>query len=179
MQRREGIHRPSTTHRIHIIVLSGNVCHLHLSRRKATRRVRLSSPPSPPPHHRCQLFVNVSVLSSLIGLLVVALHLARLGVGAQLAAEQQNVRLRLVDVVVDPAATLHDAHLTPFGLGEQLVLLAATDLIHLASNGMRQNDVAILIHIVLVLVRVFDGVGIVRHGRITLQSPQSPLPSPL
>eukprot|EP00315_Gephyrocapsa_oceanica_P012661 CAMPEP_0185310504 /NCGR_PEP_ID=MMETSP1363-20130426/25445_1 /TAXON_ID=38817 /ORGANISM="Gephyrocapsa oceanica, Strain RCC1303" /LENGTH=157 /DNA_ID=CAMNT_0027908079 /DNA_START=234 /DNA_END=707 /DNA_ORIENTATION=+ len=70
-------------------------------------------------------------------------------------AEEEDVRLRLVDRVVTPASTLRDAEAAPLRLQQQ------TALGHRLRDVLGQDDVPVLIVRVGVLFRVLD---IVRHG---------------
>jgi len=72
--------------------------------------------------------------------------------------EQQDEGLRVVDLVVDPPARLLHANLAPLVLQQET--LGRQLLVELAG----QQNVAVLILIVLILLAVFNVVGEVRHN---------------
>ena len=79
--------------------------------------------------------------------------LAGLWVGSQGAAEEEDVRLRAVDGVMDPAAGLLHSDATPLALGEEAVLGEGLGQV------LGEDDVPVLVVLVGVLFGVFDAVG--------------------
>ena len=79
--------------------------------------------------------------------------LAGLWVGSQGAAKEEDVRLRPVDGVMDPAAGLLYSDATPLALGEEAVLGEGLGQV------LGEDDVPVLVVLVGVLFGVFDAVG--------------------
>jgi hypothetical protein len=80
-------------------------------------------------------------------------HLARLGVRAERAAEEQDVRLGAVRRVVHPAAALLHAKVAPLGVREQAVRG------HVLGELLREDHVTVLVLVIAVLVTVLASVG--------------------
>ena len=89
-------------------------------------------------------------------LLQLRVELSRLRVGAQGAAEEEDVRLRPVDGVVHPAAGLLYSNAAPLALGQEAVLGEGLGQI------LREDDVPVFVFLVGVLFGVLDAVG--AHG---------------
>jgi hypothetical protein len=70
---------------------------------------------------------------------------------ADRAAEEQDVGLWAVDLIVDPAAGLHDAEAAPLGLGKQTRRVGKA-----LGNVAGEQDMAVLVHVVRVAVRVLN-----------------------
>ena len=82
---------------------------------------------------------------------------ASVRVRAQGSAEEENERLRLVDFIVDPAARLLHAQLSP------LLLKKKSALWELLVDGLGKQHMAILKIIICVLFTVFDFVREMWH----------------
>merc|ERR1719203_1149980 len=94
------------------------------------------------------------------------------GVGPEGTAEEQDVRLRPVELVVRPTTALCHAEAAPLILLKEPFPLR--ELVHLFRHGLRQDHMTIFIPIVLVLLRILDLVWVVRHcdGRSLFSLPR-------
>ena len=84
-------------------------------------------------------------------------HLTSGRVSAKRPPKEQDERLWLVDLVVDPAAGLLDSEMAPLFFVEQ----AAAG--HVTVHALRQQHVPVLILIILVLLRVLNLIREMRH----------------
>jgi hypothetical protein len=82
-----------------------------------------------------------------------------LRVGAFGSPEEEDVGLWFVDFVVDPTSGLLNADASPLGLGKELSFVGdfLVDL-------LGEDDVAILVEVIEVLLGVLDFAGVVRHN---------------
>lgn len=81
------------------------------------------------------------------------IDLTGLRVGAQGAAEEEDVRFRPVDGIMDPAAGLLHSDAAPLALVEEAVLGEGLGQV------LGEDDVPVLVVLVGVLFGVFDAVG--------------------
>lgn len=88
----------------------------------------------------------------------VAGGLPSVGIGALGAPEEQDVGFGLMDFIVVPAAGLLDAEGAPLAFGENFALVG-----DLAGDFLGQDDVAVLVVVVVVLVGIFDFSRVMRH----------------
>merc|ERR1719174_981576 len=97
-------------------------------------------------------------------------------VRAEGPAEEEDVGLGLVDLVVVPAAALRDAKASPLLLTQQarLAIVVMVQLVHLLRYRLRKDNMTIFIHVIVVLVRVLDLVRIVRHWVCATRDSRSP-----
>ena len=84
-------------------------------------------------------------------------HLSGLWVGTEWSSKQQDEGLWPMNLVVHPAARLLDSEVAPLFFEQQAVAW------HLLVCGSWEEDVSVLILVVLVLLRVLDFIGEVRH----------------
>ena len=84
---------------------------------------------------------------------------AGLRVGSLGSSEKQYMWLGFVDLVVDPSSGLLDSDVSPLRFREQFTLVG-----YFFVDFLGQDDVAVLVEIVEVLLGVLDLAGVVRHN---------------
>ena len=89
---------------------------------------------------------------------------ASLGVGSLGSSEEKDVRFWSMKLVVTPASGLLNSQSSPFlGIIGNYVFCEETASGYFLVDIFRQDDMAELVVVVHVLVRIFDFVGVVWH----------------